>query len=404
MTTIERFLEYVTYDTQSDPTSSSSPSTAKQKKLAERLVSDLQEMGCEQVHMDEYGYVYARIRGNVADAPRVGLIAHMDTAPDYSGADVHPRIISAYDGGDIRLNDTDVTYAADFPELSRYIGKTLVVTDGHSLLGADDKAGVAEILSLAEYWLQHPEEPHGDIAIAFTPDEEVGRGTEHFDVAGFDCDFAYTVDGGEIEVIAYENFNAAAAVIDIQGVSIHPGSAKNKMINALHVAMELDAMLPAHERPEHTEGYEGFYHLMQINGTADAVRMEYIIRNHDRASFEQQKSYLQSCAEWINQRYGKQLLKASIRDSYYNMKECFEGHEEIIEYAKQAIEANGLTVRCEAIRGGTDGAMLTYQGLLCPNLGTGGGNFHGKHEYVCVEDMNTVVSILIELTKRVAKE
>ncbi|MDD6467557.1 MAG: peptidase T [Erysipelotrichaceae bacterium] len=395
----ERLLRYVRIDTQSDPTSMTSPSTEKQKNLGCVLVEELKGLGISNAMMDEYGYVYAVIEGNKV-APSIAFIAHMDTASDCSGANVNPKVVHQYDGKDIVLNDHEVLRIKDFPEMVKYQGKDLIVTDGTTLLGADDKAGIAEIMTMAEYLMQHPEVNHGTIHIVFTPDEEVGRGTEHFDLNRCNCDFGYTVDGGEIECIDYENFNAASAIIDVKGISIHPGSAKNKMINAIQVGMEFHQLLPTQMRPEHTEGYEGFYHLSDMQGDIEHTRMEYIIRNHDFSLFEKQKQIMKDCADFINHRYQKELVKVTIEDSYYNMKEHFKDHMDIIELAKGAIESVGLVAKNTPIRGGTDGAMLTYQGLRCPNLGTGGGNFHGRYEFACIQDMELAVQILLEIVKK----
>ncbi|MCF0112250.1 MAG: peptidase T, partial [Erysipelotrichaceae bacterium] len=337
MNTLERFLDYVTYDTQSDPTVETVPTTAKQKVLGQRLVNDLKEIGLQDAYMDEHGYVYASLKGNTEGKKAVGFVAHMDTSPDYSGYNVKPVILNNYDGKDIVVNGEVVTAVKDYPELAQYVGKTMVVTDGSTLLGADDKAGVAIILSAMEYLVNHPEVPHGDVHVGFTPDEEVGLGASLFDVKGFHCDFAYTVDGGAVDCIDYENFNAAHAVVTVQGNSIHPGSAKDKMVNAIHVAEEFDAMLPVQQRPEHTSGYEGFYHLMQFNGTVDGVTLEYIIRNHSREQFEQMKSFMMQCTRHMQKRYTTDTITTTITDTYYNMKECFAGKEEVVEYARRAI-------------------------------------------------------------------
>lgn len=398
----ERLLRYVRIDTQSNPDSKTSPSTEKQKNLGCVLVEELKELGIQNAMMDEYGYVYACIKGNT-EAKSIALIAHMDTACDLSGANVNPQIISNYDGNDIVLNDMYTLKIKEFPEMVKYKGKDLIVTDGTTLLGADDKAGIAEIMTLAETLMKQPEIMHGDVHIVFTPDEEVGRGTEHFDLEKVACDFGYTVDGGDIDCIDYENFNAASAWVTISGVNIHPGSAKNKMINSLQIAMEFHSLLPVQARPEFTDGYDGFYHLCDMQGDVEKTRMEYIVRNHDRELFEQQKQVMKNCAAFINQKYQKELVNLQLEDSYYNMREHFEGHMEIVELAKSAIESVGLVAKNTAIRGGTDGATLTYKGLRCPNLGTGGGNFHGRYEYACIQDMELAVQILLEIVKRVGK-
>lgn len=400
MNAVERFLKYVTYDTQSDEHSQTTPTTEKQKVLGETLAAELSQMGLHNAHMDEYGYVYAWLPATPGceGIPCMGLIAHMDTSPSAPGADVKPRIVH-YEGGDILLNEEkQITMkAAEFESLSKYVGQDLIVTDGTTLLGADDKAGVAEIMSAVEYLTLHPEIPHGRIAVGFTPDEEVGSGADHFDVAGFGAAVAYTVDGGELGEIEYENFNAANAGVFVRGVNIHPGSAKNKMKNALLIALEYAGLLPPAETPAHTEGYEGFYHLDRLEGTAAAVRMEYIIRDHDRAKFEQRKETMRQAVATIQAQYPTAHVELTMQDSYYNMKEKLTDCMFLIENAKKAAQAAGVTPEVEPIRGGTDGARLSFMGLPCPNLGTGGYNFHGPLECITVEDMDAVVDILVHL-------
>jgi tripeptide aminopeptidase len=399
---VERFLRYVKIDTQSDLSSTSSPSTAKQFDLARLLADELRSIGLKDVSLDENCYVTATLPANSSKkAPVIGFIAHMDTSTEMSGAGVNPRLVEKYDGGDIALNPEKgiVLSPREFPELLRYKGQTLITTDGNTLLGSDDKSGVAEIMAAMQYLADHPEIQHGTIKIAFTPDEEVNRGTEHFDVAKFGVDFAYTVDGGEIGELQYENFNAARSKIRIQGRNVHPGEAKNKMINALLVAMELNALLPAAERPEHTEGYEGFYHLLELEGKPDQARMDYIIRDHDRAKFEARKAWLQRSAEFLNARYGPSTITIEIRDQYYNMREKIEPVWHVIELAEKAMRAVGVEPKVVPIRGGTDGAKLSYMGLPCPNLFTGGHNFHGRYEYVPVESMEKAVEVIVKIVE-----
>ena len=397
---LDRFLRYVSYDTQSKEEEEAIPSTSSQLALAKLLRDELTQMGAAQVRMDEHGYVYAKILSNTSrSVPALGFIAHMDTSPALSGRDVKPQLVKNYDGGDICLNQEHgiVLSPADFPELLEYKGQTLVTTDGTTLLGADDKAGAAEIMSMAAWLLAHPEEEHGDICIAFTPDEEVGRGADLFDVEGFGAAGAYTVDGGALGELEYENFNAAAARLTIQGSSIHPGSAKGRMKNALLIGMEFQSLLPAFENPMYTEGYEGFYHLDHMQGNVEQAVLEYIIRDHDREKFEKKKVFFQQAADFLNQKYGENTVQPMIRDSYYNMREVIEPHFYLVERAKAAMEELGITPRIAPIRGGTDGARLSYMGLPCPNLCAGGHNAHGKYEYVSVESMERIVELLVRL-------
>lgn len=390
----ERFLSYVAYDTTADPNSDTIPSSAKQKLLGAYLVKELQDIGIDNAFMDEYGYVYGYLEANVDNAVTIGLMAHMDTSDAVSGANIKPRVIENYDGKDIWLNDEVVTTVARFPQLSDYINKTLIVTDGNTLLGADDKAGIAAIMESLSYFTSNPEVKHGKVCVLFNPDEEVGRGTVKFNKAYFDCDFAFTVDGGKPEEIEFENFNAASAQVIIKGISTHPGSAKNKMINAINVAMEFHQLLPSIARPEHTEGYEGFNHLMNIEGDCELTKLNYIIRNHDESLFIKQKEMFIDCAAFINKRYLNDTVTLNISDSYRNMRKAFDDKMYIVELAEKAISAVGLTPKRLAIRGGTDGAELTYKGILCPNIGAGGQNFHGRNEFCCVEDMVLSVSII----------
>lgn len=396
----ERFLKYVKFDTQSLEDMEAVPSTEKQKKLAAALVEELNEIGAQKVRMDDHGYVYATIPATSSkELPVIGFIAHMDTSDAISGKDVKPRIISNYDGRDIVLNEElkIIMETAQFPGLEGYKGQDLIVTDGTTLLGADDKAGIAEIMFMAETLLTHPEIEHGTIQIGFTPDEEVGRGVDFFDVEGFGADFAYTVDGGEIGEIEYENFNAAAAKLLIQGTSIHPGSAKNKMINALLLAMEFQNMLPVEQNPMYTEHYEGFYMLSSLEGSVDSARASYIIRDHDKAKFEEKKERFQKVADYLNDKYGAGTFKTVIKDSYYNMKEMIEPHIHLIDNAKKAMEELGVAPIIVPIRGGTDGARLSYMNLPCPNLCTGGHNFHGRYEYISIQSMEKVTEIILKI-------
>jgi len=404
---VEKFLNYVRIDTQSDENSASCPTTEKQHDLAKFLVKELEEMGALEITYDrEHCYVYASIpatRG-FEDRPVLGFISHMDTSPAVTGENVKPRIIEAYDGKDILLNEEKniVMKVEDFPELPGYAGKRLIVTDGTTLLGADDKAGVAEIMTMAEYLLSHEEISHGKIRVGFTPDEEVGAGADHFDVKLFGADYAYTVDGGKLGELEYENFNAAGAKVTFHGRSVHPGDAKNKMINALLLAMEFQGMLPVFENPMYTEGYEGFYHLDGLKGNVEEACAEYIIRDHSRDKFEEKKETFLRVAGYMNEKYGEKTVSIDMKDSYYNMKEIIEQHMQLIENAKAAMEENGVTPVVVPIRGGTDGARLSYMGLPCPNLCTGGHNFHGRFEYVCADSMEKIVEILLTLAGKQA--
>jgi tripeptide aminopeptidase len=395
---IERFLRYVKVDTQSDHDSGKHPSTEKQKNLSRMLESELKVLGLP-AFTDDYGYVYAKIEKNVEGAPAIGFVAHVDTSPDAPGAGVNPRIIKKYDGAVIKLNDKLEMGPALYPALKRVIGEDIIVTDGNTLLGADDKCGVAEIMELAEYFVANPKEKHGDIFICFTPDEEIGEGADHFNYDYFKADFAYTADGSEVGGIEYENFNAASAVVSFIGKSIHPGTAKNKMINALHLAMEFHQLLPIFKNPAFTEKYEGFNHLTGLTGEVEKATSKYIIRNHDMEKFSTQKKEFEIIRDYMNARYGYEAVILSIKDTYYNMYEIIKNHMHIIDLAEQAIKNVGVTPFFEAIRGGTDGARLTYQGLLCPNLGTGGYQFHGRLEFASIQQMEKAVSIFIEIVK-----
>lgn len=400
----ERLLKYVKIDTMSDPKSETLPTTAKQFDLAKILVEDLKEIGVTDASLDEHCYVMGSIPGNTKDAPSIGLIAHMDTSPECSGKDVKPQIIQNYDGEDIVLNqELDIVMkVTDFPFLPSLKGQTLITTDGTTLLGADNKAGIAEIMEVAKYFITNPDVKHGDIKICFTPDEEVGRGTEKFDLEKFGADFAYTLDGSFEGELEYENFNAASAILKVHGVNIHPGTAKGKMKNSLLIAMEYNALLPAFDLPQHTEGYEGFYHLDEINGNVELTTMEYIIRDHDMDKFLQRKAFMQKCADFINEKYGAGTIKLELTDSYFNMKEHILPVMHIVDAAFAAMEKVGVTPIVKAIRGGTDGATLSYKGLPTPNLFTGGFNFHGKFEAVSVDTMEKAVETTIEIIKSYA--
>lgn len=402
MNVVDRFLNYVKIDTQSSAVSSSVPSTLKQLDLARFLEKEMQEMGIQEVKLDQSGVVYGCLPSNTDETlPTIGFVAHMDTSPDMSGENVNPRIIKDYDGSPIVLNEAlnIVMDPEEFPSLKENIHQDLIVTDGTTLLGGDDKAGIAEIMQMADFLLAHPEIKHGTIKLAFTPDEEVGRGTENFDTAYFGCDFAYTVDGGAIDCIDYENFNAASCKVSVQGKGIHPGSAKYKMINSLLAAMEFQSLLPVFDNPAYTEGYEGFNHLNNMSGNVDFTQMDYIIRNHDEHLLEKQKQDFINAQDFMNKKYGYPIISLDIQDTYANMRQHIEKDMRVIEKAKSAMIEIGLTPRSSAIRGGTDGAMLTYAGLPCPNLGTGGYNAHGKYEYVSINAMKQCVELLIEIAK-----
>ena len=400
MNAIDRFLRYVTYDTQSDEGSDTCPSTEKQKVLGQALADELGQLGLYNAHLDEHGYVYAWLPATPGceGVPCIGLVAHMDTSPDAPGANVKPRIVR-YEGGDLVLHEEKgiVMKAADFESLAKYQGQELIVTDGTTLLGADDKAGVAEIVSAVAHLVAHPEIRHGRIAVCITPDEEVGRGADRFDVEGFGAAVAYTVDGGELGEIEYENFNAANAGIFVHGVNIHPGSAKNKMKNALLIALEYASMLPPAQTPGHTEGYEGFYHLHDMKGNETEAELHYLIRDHDKAKFQAKKDFLAKIADFLNGKYGPGTVEVAVKDSYFNMKELIEPHMYLILRARAAMEAAGVTPITVPIRGGTDGARLSYMGLPCPNLSTGGLNFHGVHEYIPADALLKMTQVLVNL-------
>ena len=392
----QRFLRYVSFDTISDEFSETCPSTAKQKLLGEALVKEMLDMGIADARMDDNGYVYGTVPGDPS-LPTIGLIAHMDTSPDLSGGNVKPRIVE-YTGGDIVLNESEqiVMKAAAFESLAACVGKHVIVTDGTTLLGADDKAGIAEILTAAERLLSS-RVPHATLKIGFTPDEEIGRGADLFDVAIFGADYAYTVDGGALGELEYENFNAAGAVVEFTGLNIHPGSAKDKMVNSQYLAMEFQSLLPVHQKPETTEGYEGFIHLTDMEGCVEKSVLRYIIRDHDMEKFLRKKQVMTAAAAFMNEKYGEGTVALTLRDSYYNMRRQIEPCMYIVERAKRAMEKVGMTPLEVPIRGGTDGARLSYMGLPCPNLCTGGHNFHGRYEYICVEDMERCTDLLVEI-------
>ncbi len=403
--TIENFLQYVRIDTQSDDFCENTPSTENQHVLAGLLADQLTGMGAEDVVYDrDHCYVYAAVPASEGceNAPVLGFIAHMDTAPGVSGAGVKPRIIENYDGGDIVLNEEKgiVLRTEDFPEIEKYKGQDLIVTDGTTLLGADDKAGVAQIMAMAEYLLTHPEAKHGRIRIAFTPDEEVGRGTDHFDIKLFGADYAFTVDGGELGELENETFNAAGGILEVNGRNVHTGSAKGRMINSILIAQEFHNMLPVFQNPMYTEGYEGFFHLDSIKGDVEHTVAQYIIRDHDKNFFAQKKEMFLRCADFLNQKYGEGTASVRIQDSYYNMKEVLKPHAHLVENACEAMRELGIEPVITPIRGGTDGARLSYMGLPCPNLCTGGANFHSRYEYACVQSMNKVTELLIKLAVR----
>lgn len=397
---LNRFLKYVSIDTQSNDSSESYPSTQKQFDLANLLVDELKQMGLTNISVDEHCYVMATLPSNTEKkVPAIGFISHMDTAPDMSGANINPQIIKKYDGKDIVLNKEMnlLLSPAEFPELNDYIGQTLITTDGTTLLGADDKAGIAAIMAAVEYLVSHPEIKHGELRIGFTPDEEIGRGVDKFDVKKFNADFAYTVDGGRLGEIEYENFNAALAKITIQGQNIHPGYAKDKMLNATLIGMELNELLPVNQRPEFTTGYDGFYHLIKFDGTVEKTTFQYIIRDHDRVKFEHKKVLIQDAVNYINKKYRDNTAVLELKDQYYNMREKVEPVYHIVEAAVLAMEELNIKPLVVPIRGGTDGSRLSYMGLPCPNLFAGGHNFHGKMEYVCLESMQKAVDVILKI-------
>ena len=398
---VQRFLKYVTFDTTANPNNSNCPSSEGQRVFANYLVEELKSLGLEDAHVDENSYVMATLRGNTEGVETIGFISHLDTAPDVTGKNVKPKIIKNYDGKDIVLNEelNIITSPKDYPDLKKFIGEDLIVTDGTTLLGADDKAGISEIVTAIEYLVNNPEIKHGDIKIGFTPDEEIGRGADLFNVEKFGAKYAYTIDGGIMGELQYENFNAAAAKITIQGRNVHPGAAKNKMINALHIAAEISQMFPQSERPETTEGYEGFYHLLSMEGECALAKLHYIIRDHDAEKFEQRKKVMKQITDDLNQKWGDGTVILTLKDQYRNMSEIIAQHMHLIDNAKKACETVGLTPQCLPIRGGTDGCQLSFRGLPCPNLGTGGHAYHGPYEHITVEGMEKAVDMITELVK-----
>lgn len=396
MRAYERFLKYIHFETASDEMSQSCPSTPSQKVLGKALVQEMRDMGISDARMDEHGYVYGSIPANAEDLPAIGLIAHMDVSNAVPCGPMHERIVENYDGGDVLLSGGDTLSPDEYPELKLRAGKDLIVTDGKTLLGADDKAGIAEILTACEMLLAC-DKPHGRVCIGFTPDEEIGRGADRFDIPAFGADYAYTVDGDELGGIEFENFNAAGARIVFHGRSVHPGSAKNKLVNAALLAMEFNSMLPPQERPEHTEGYEGFYYLCDMAGDTENAKLDYILRDHDKAKFEERKKTIVRIAEYMQAKYGEAAVEYAVKDSYYNMRELIEPHMHIIRHAENAYRAVGVEPFHKPIRGGTDGCRLSYEGLPCPNLATGGMNYHGRFECIAVQDMDKMADMLLAL-------
>ena len=406
MTVIERFLKYVTFDTQSDESTGVTPSTPKQMVFAQYLKTELEELGLKDISLDENGYLFATLPSNVDhEVPVVGFIAHMDTSPDMSGENVKPRIVENYDGKDIPLcaEENIILSPANFPELLDHVGEDLIVTDGHTLLGADDKAGIAEIVGAVAYLIAHPEIKHGDIRIGFNPDEEIGLGAHKFDVEKFGAKWAYTMDGGEVGELEFENFNAAAAKIRVKGRNVHPGYAKNKMINSLLVANEYASLLPANETPGTTEGYEGFYHLIGMEGEVENTVLSYIVRDHDREKFEARKQALLNYAAQLNEKYGEGTVTVELKDQYYNMRQQVEPLMYIIDIAFAAMQEAGVTPKVKAIRGGTDGAQLSFKGLPCPNIFAGGLNFHGRYEFVPVQSIEKAMNVVVKIAELTAK-
>lgn len=404
MDIVERFLNYVSFDTQSAEDSQTVPSTAKQLDFAKYLRDELKDEGFDDVEMDDNGYVYATLKSNIKkEVPTIGFISHYDTSPDCSGKDVKPRIVKNYDGKDIELSPGIISSTKKFPELLQHVGEDLIVTDGHTLLGADDKAGIAEIVQ-AMCWLRdHKEIPHGDIRMGFNPDEEIGMGAHHFDVEKFGCEWAYTMDGGDQGDLEFENFNAASAKINIKGVSVHPGYAKGKMINANRLAAEFAAMLPADETPETTEGYEGFYHLLGIESNIENAKLSYIIRDHDRDKFEERKAFIEKCVVEMNKKYGEGTVTADVKDQYYNMKEMIDPKMHVIDIVLKAMQDSGVPPKVEPIRGGTDGAQLSFKGLPCPNIFAGGVNFHGPYEFISVQVMEKAMQVIVKICEITAE-
>lgn len=398
MNIVERFINYTKFDTQSAEDSQTVPSTSKQLIFAKYLKEELEHEGLEDVEMDEKGYIYATLKSNVKkEIPTIGFISHYDTSPDASGANIKARIVKNYDGKDIVLSEGIISSPSKFPELKAHIGEDLIVTDGHTLLGADDKAGIAEIVQAMCYLRDHDEIKHGDIRIAFNPDEEIGMGAHHFDVEKFGCEWAYTMDGGDLGDLEYENFNAASAKIHIKGVSVHTGYAKGKMLNASRLACEFNAMIPDTELPETTEGYQGFYHLLGMETRTEEAKMSYLIRDHDREIFEKRKDFMEACAAKMNEKYGEDTVKITITDQYYNMKEKIDPNMHVIDIVLQAMQETGVPPKVEPIRGGTDGAQLSFKGLPCPNIFAGGVNFHGPYEFVSIQVMEKAVDVIVKI-------
>ncbi len=398
MNIVERFINYTKFDTQSAEDSQTVPSTSKQLIFAKYLKEELEHEGLEDVEMDEKGYIYATLKSNVKkEIPTIGFISHYDTSPDASGANIKARVVKNYDGKDIVLSEGIISSPSKFPELKAHIGEDLIVTDGHTLLGADDKAGIAEIVQAMCYLRDHDEIKHGDIRIAFNPDEEIGMGAHHFDVEKFGCEWAYTMDGGDLGDLEYENFNAASAKIHIKGVSVHTGYAKGKMLNASRLACEFNAMIPDTELPETTEGYQGFYHLLGMETRTEEAKMSYLIRDHDREIFEKRKDFMEACAAKMNEKYGEDTVKITIKDQYYNMKEKIDPNMHVIDIVLQAMQETGVPPKVEPIRGGTDGAQLSFKGLPCPNIFAGGVNFHGPYEFVSIQVMEKAVDVIIKI-------
>ncbi len=400
----ERFINYTKFDTQSSEDSQTVPSTSKQLVFAKYLKEELEREGFSDVEMDEKGYIYATLKANTKkDIPTIGFISHYDTSPDASGADIKARIVNNYDGGDIVLSEGIVSSPEKFPELKAHVGEDLIVTDGHTLLGADDKAGIAEIVDAMCYLRDHDKIEHGDIRMGFNPDEEIGLGAHHFDVEKFGCSWAYTMDGGDIGDLEYENFNAASAKITIKGVSVHTGYAKDKMINANRLACEFNAMIPDTDIPENTEGYQGFYHLLGMETRTEEAKMSYLIRDHDREKFEDRKDFMEDCARKMNEKYGEGTVEIVIKDQYYNMKEKIEPNMHVIDIVLQAMQETGVAPKVEPIRGGTDGAQLSFKGLPCPNIFAGGVNFHGPYEFVSIQVMKKAVEVIVKICEITAQ-
>ena len=403
MNITERFLNYTKFDTQSSEESQSVPSTPKQLVFAEYLKKELIQEGLDDVELDEKGYLYATLKSNIKqDVPTIGFISHYDTSPDCSGADIKPQIVSNYDGSDILLSEGIISSPKKFPELLQHIGEDLIVTDGHTLLGADDKAGIAEIVQAMVYLQQHDEIKHGKIRIAFNPDEEIGMGAHHFDVEKFGCQWAYTMDGGDVGELEFENFNAASAKITIKGVSVHPGYAKGKMINANALAAEFAKMLPEDETPETTEGYQGFYHLIGMQTNTELGKLSYIIRDHDRDRFEDRKRFIMRCAEQMNEKYGEGTVIADVKDQYYNMKEKIDPQMHVLDLVLKAMQECNVAPKVRPIRGGTDGAQLSFKGLPCPNIFAGGVNFHGPYEFVSIQSMEKAMQVIVKICEMTA--